>query len=161
MAHWSGLPRWAGNRKVKPIWILLKLETVRGSGIHWPICMSAPRSRQITTLAPHHSVFYRPEALPATQPTASMHWRQLGIQVEFYHYLFNVIYSDEGVYGVNTTTNESRQTVNVPQTTPGRQLVSTTPRNLGILLYAGSFRYFISASYLHRFVALSDFLIKF
>ena len=37
------------------------------------ICKSAPRSRQITTPAPHHSVFYRPDALPATQPTASKH----------------------------------------------------------------------------------------
>jgi len=26
---------------------------------------------------PHHSVFYRPDALPATQPTASKHWRTL------------------------------------------------------------------------------------
>jgi len=26
--------------------------------------------------ASHHSVFYRPDALPATQPTASKHWRQ-------------------------------------------------------------------------------------
>jgi len=32
--------------------------------------MSAPRSRQITTPAPHRSVFYRPDALPATQPAA-------------------------------------------------------------------------------------------
>ena len=52
-----GLPRWAGTRKVKPIWILLKQETVSGSGISWNICKSAPRSRQITTPAPHHSVF--------------------------------------------------------------------------------------------------------
>ena len=37
------------------------------------ICKSAPRSRQITTPAPHHSVFYRPDALPAAQPTASKH----------------------------------------------------------------------------------------
>ena len=28
-----------------------------GSGITWAICKSAPRSRQITTPAPHHSVF--------------------------------------------------------------------------------------------------------
>ena len=28
-----GLPRWASTRKVKPIWILLKQETVSGSGI--------------------------------------------------------------------------------------------------------------------------------
>jgi len=43
-----GLPRWAGNRKVKPIWILLKQETVSGSGISWAICKSAHRSRQMT-----------------------------------------------------------------------------------------------------------------
>ena len=72
-----GLPRWAGTRKVKPTWILLKQETVSGSGISWAICKSAPRSRHITTPAPHHSVFYRPDALPATQPTASKHWNQL------------------------------------------------------------------------------------
>ena len=71
-----GPPRWAGTRKAKPIWILLKQETVSGSGISWNICKSAPRSRQITTPTPHHSVFYRPDALPATQPTASKHWRQ-------------------------------------------------------------------------------------
>ena len=54
---------------------LLKQETVSGSGISWAICKSAPRSRQITTPAPDHSVFYRPDALPAAQPTASKHWR--------------------------------------------------------------------------------------
>ena len=32
-----GLPRWASTRKVKPIWILLKQETVGGSGISWAI----------------------------------------------------------------------------------------------------------------------------
>ena len=37
---------------------------------------SASRSRQRTTPAPHHSVFYRLDALPAAQPTASKHWRQ-------------------------------------------------------------------------------------
>jgi len=61
-----GLPGWAGTRKVKPIWILLKQETVSGSGISWAVCKSAPRCRQITMPAPHHSVFYRPDALPAT-----------------------------------------------------------------------------------------------
>jgi len=53
-----GLPRWAST-----------------TGISWAICKSAPRSRQITTPAPHHLVFYRPDALPAAQPTASKHWR--------------------------------------------------------------------------------------
>ena len=65
----------AGTRKVKPIWILLKQETVSGSGISWAICQSALCSRQTTTPVPHHSVFYRPDALPAAQPTASKHWR--------------------------------------------------------------------------------------
>jgi len=32
------------------------------------ICQSALHSRQITTPAPHHSDFYRPDALPAAQP---------------------------------------------------------------------------------------------
>ena len=70
-----GLPGWAGTRKVKLIWILLKQETVSGSGISWAICKSAPCSRQITTPVPHHSDFYRPDALPVAQPIASKHWR--------------------------------------------------------------------------------------
>jgi len=71
-----GLPRWAGTRKVKPIWILLKQETVSSSDISRATCKSAHRSRQITTPAPYHSVFYRPDALPAAQPTVSKHWKQ-------------------------------------------------------------------------------------
>ena len=70
------LPRWAGTRKLKPIWILLKQETVSCSDISGTICKPAPRSRQTTTSAPHHSLFYRPDALPAAQPTVSKHWRQ-------------------------------------------------------------------------------------
>ena len=72
-ALFLGLPRWAGTRKVKLSWILLKQGTVSGSGISWAICKSAPHSRQITMPAPHHSVFYRPYALPVAQPTASKH----------------------------------------------------------------------------------------
>ena len=68
-----GLFGWAGTRKVKLIWILLKQETVSGSGISWAICKSAPRSRQITMPAPQQDVFHRPDALPAAQPTASKH----------------------------------------------------------------------------------------
>ena len=37
-----GLP---GTRKVQPIWILLKQQTVSGSGISWALCMSVPHSR--------------------------------------------------------------------------------------------------------------------
>ena len=83
-ALFPGLPGWAGTRKVKPIWILLKQVTVSGSGISWAICKSASRSRQITTPAPHHSVFYRPCALPAAQPTASKHWRHDIIKPIYY-----------------------------------------------------------------------------
>jgi len=36
-------------------------------------CKSAPSSRQITMPAPHHSVFYRTDALPAAKSTASKH----------------------------------------------------------------------------------------
>ena len=38
-----------------------------------PPCKSVPSSRQITAPAPHHSVFFRPDALPTAQPTASNH----------------------------------------------------------------------------------------
>ena len=53
-----GLPGWAGTRKVKPIWILLKRETVSGSDISWAVCKFAPSSRQRNTPAPHHSSFF-------------------------------------------------------------------------------------------------------
>jgi len=60
-----GLPGGAGTRKVKPIWTLLKQETVSGSGISWAICKSTPCSTQITMPAPHNSNFFcRLDALP-------------------------------------------------------------------------------------------------
>jgi len=59
-------------RKVKPIWVLLKQETVSGSGIGWAICKSAPRSRQTATPVPHHSVFTgRMPFLPPNQQRQS------------------------------------------------------------------------------------------
>ena len=64
----SWLPGWAGTRNVKPVRILLKQETVSGSGISWAICKSAPRCRQVTMPAPHHSVFLQagcPSCYPA------------------------------------------------------------------------------------------------
>jgi len=59
----------------KPFWISMKQEIMGGSGISWIICKSfALRSRQI----PHQHLitkfFYRPNALPVTQPTATKHW---------------------------------------------------------------------------------------
>jgi len=75
-AHFPGLPGSAGTRKVKPIWISLKQQTVTGSGISWAIWKSAPCSRQITMPAPNHSVFLQtgcPSCRPS--PTVSKHWR--------------------------------------------------------------------------------------
>jgi len=39
---------------------------------HMQVCTSIQTD---TTPAPHRSVFYRPDALPAAQPTVSKHWR--------------------------------------------------------------------------------------
>jgi len=61
------VPGWAGTRKVKPIWILLKQETVSGNGISWAICKSAPGSRQIAP-APYHLVFLQ-AGCPSCRPT--------------------------------------------------------------------------------------------
>jgi len=36
--------------------------------------MQVGTSSQTTTPTSHHSILYRPDALPATQPTASKHW---------------------------------------------------------------------------------------
>ena len=66
-----GLPRSAGTRKVKPIWILLKQETVSGSGISWAICKSAPRSWQIIMLESHCSSFLQ-AGCPSCCPTNSI-----------------------------------------------------------------------------------------
>ena len=70
-ALFPGLPGWAGTRKVKPIWILLKQETVSGSGISWAICKSASRSRQITMPVPQHSSFLQ-AGCPSCRPTNSV-----------------------------------------------------------------------------------------
>ena len=77
------LPRWAGTRKVKPIWILLKQETVSGSGISWAICKSAPRSRQITTPAPTTQFFSgQMPFLPSNQQRQSSEGNQLNQQLK-------------------------------------------------------------------------------
>jgi len=61
MASFPGQPGYAGTRKVKPACIKMRQEMMGfgdGSGISWAICkQSAPRSRQITTPTPHHSIF--------------------------------------------------------------------------------------------------------
>jgi len=66
-----GLPGSAGTRKLKPVWILLKQETVSGSGISWAVCKSAPRSRQITIPAPPPLSFLQ-AGCPSCRPTNSV-----------------------------------------------------------------------------------------
>ena len=70
----SRTTRVSRYQKGKTNLILLKQETVSGSGISWAICKFAPSSRQVTMPAPHHSGFYRPDALPATQSTVG--WQE-------------------------------------------------------------------------------------
>ena len=76
MTIFSGLAGWAGTRKVKPIRILLKQETKSGSGISWTICKSAPRSRQITTPACHHTVFLQARCSSCCPTNSVKQWRQ-------------------------------------------------------------------------------------
>jgi len=80
-----GLPGWAGTRKVKPIWILLKQETVSGSGISWAICKYTSRFRQITMPAPHHSRFFtgRMPFLPPNQQRQSTEGKSTMLMLEY------------------------------------------------------------------------------
>jgi len=64
------------TRTVKTNLDLLQQEIVSSSGICWAICKSAPHPRQ-PRQHPTTQFFYGPDALPAAQPTASKHWRQL------------------------------------------------------------------------------------
>ena len=69
---------------VKPVLILLKQETVSGSGICWAICKSAPRSSQKTMPVPHYSVFLRGRMpfLPPNQHCQSTEGRRQRISTE-------------------------------------------------------------------------------
>jgi len=49
---------------------LLEQEKVSDNDISWAICKSTHHRRQITMPASHHSVFYRPDAIPATSVKA-------------------------------------------------------------------------------------------
>jgi len=83
-----GLPRWAGTRKVKPIWILLKQETSEWQWHqlgHMQVCTSLQTDNHASTPP---LIFYWPDALPAAQPTASKHWRHLRLLTLKYNYSF-------------------------------------------------------------------------
>ena len=69
--HFNGhLSRWTWVRRC-----LLKQRMMGGGGDNWsyrsckaPVKLSPPTNQ--------HPVFYRPDALPVAQPTASKHWRE-------------------------------------------------------------------------------------
>ena len=67
---------WQSTQKKRAaLWqIIQHVNTARIVNIHLALLSSS--NAQITTPAPHHSVFYRPDALPAAQPTASKRWRR-------------------------------------------------------------------------------------
>ena len=91
-ALFPGLPRWAGTRKVKPVWILLKQETMSSSGISWAICKSASCSRQITMPVPHYSSFLQ-AGCPTCRPTNSVKALKVqNIQTIFFIIIFVSFY---------------------------------------------------------------------
>jgi len=56
----NNLDKPAGTRKVKPVWIWEMRGLWDDTGISWTTCKQSARSRrsrQITTLTPHHSIF--------------------------------------------------------------------------------------------------------
>jgi len=69
-----GQPGYASTRKVNHSGFYQSERGYGGSGISWTICKSfAPCSRQITTPSTSPLSFYRPDELPAAQPTVSKH----------------------------------------------------------------------------------------
>ena len=87
MALFPGLSRWADTRKEKPIWILLKQETVSGSGICWAICKFAPCSSQITMPVPYHSSFLQ-AGCPSCRPTNSIKTLKTRIYIKLNRLVF-------------------------------------------------------------------------
>jgi len=72
-----GLPGWDGTRKAKPTCILLKQETLSGSGISWAICKSTPCSRQ--TRQHPTTQFFREARCPFCHPTNSIKTLKEGV----------------------------------------------------------------------------------
>jgi len=63
------------TKKVKTNLDLLEQEIVSDNGIRWAICKSAPHADNHANIPPLS--FYRPDALPDAQPTASKHWKHV------------------------------------------------------------------------------------
>jgi len=67
---------WNQKGKTKTIWISWSKRQWEAVGSTGPYAKSATRPRQLCQ-HPSTQFFYRPDALPATQPTMSKHWRKV------------------------------------------------------------------------------------
>ena len=76
-----GPPGWAGTRKVKQIWLLLKQETVSGSGISWAICKSTSIQTDNHVSTPPLS--FLQAGCPSCRPTNSVKALKAKWQVEW------------------------------------------------------------------------------
>jgi len=87
MALYSGLPGWAGTKRVKPIGIRDFTEA-RDSECQWhqlghvQVCNSLQTDNHASTPP---LIFYQLDALPAAQPPASKRWRHIWITTLFSH----------------------------------------------------------------------------
>ena len=88
-ALFPGLPVWAGTRKVKPIWILLKLETVSGSGYqlgHMQVCTALQTDNHAST----PPLSFLQAGCPSCRPTNSVKaLKYVGIKIEINNQLSN------------------------------------------------------------------------
>ena len=74
-----GLPRWAGTRKVKT-----NLDFTEARDSEWQWHQLGHMQLWISLQTDNHAStpplsFYRPDAFPAAQPTASKHWRHVNV----------------------------------------------------------------------------------
>ena len=68
------------DTRMSSFWIFIRAKDDGGGGNKWsyktckaPVKLSPPTNQ--------HQTFYRPDALPATQPTVSEHWREEMIEM--------------------------------------------------------------------------------
>jgi len=60
---------------MSPFWILLELRMSEVSGDNWR-CKTFKAPAKLSSPTNQHPTFYRPDALPVTQPIVSKHWRE-------------------------------------------------------------------------------------
>ena len=116
----SGSTRASRYQKGKTNLHLLKQERVRGSGISWTICKSAPRPRQMTTPASHHSIFrlahlvWEPSVLVAASVVCRLS-RVRSRKLREIHAKFRRPYRKLGSPSKNTTSDFAPELAKYPQ----------------------------------------------